>query len=105
ILHSAPQRPRRTSYGLGVLALFATTLQSGALGALITLSRRAWYPVQTVGAMALEDQQVAGLVMWVGGGLLQLVAVSVVVFLWLRENERRGHSVHALSSSRVLTTV
>jgi cytochrome c oxidase assembly factor CtaG len=100
ILHPTSRRSRRVSYGIGVLALFATMLQSGALGALITLSHRLWYPFQSGAAAAwgitpLDDQQVAGLIMWVGGGLLQLVLVNVLVFMWMRENEQYGRVARA----------
>jgi cytochrome c oxidase assembly factor CtaG len=107
ILHPASQRSRRVSYGIGVVVLFATMLQSGALGALITLSHRVWYPFQSAGAAAwgitpLDDQQVAGLIMWVGGGLLQLVLVNVLVFTWMRENERYGRLARAATVAATL---
>lgn len=54
-------------------ALFTTMLYTGALGALMTFSRTAWYA-----GYALEDQQLAGLVMWVPAGLAYPAAA-----LWL----------------------
>lgn len=79
---------RRTRMGLGLLLVFATAVQSGALGALLTLAPRPWYPAQALGAVAwgltpLEDQQLAGLIMWVPGGLLYVAAAAVLFVRWL----------------------
>lgn len=63
--------------GLGMV--FATMLHSGLLGALLTFSAGLWYPVFGAGPLAwgltpLEDQQLAGLIMWVPMGIALLVA-------------------------------
>ena len=67
------------------------------LGALLTFSQTPWYatyaPVspdgRTWGFTALEDQQLAGLLMWVPAGAI-FVIVGVCFFAaWLRESERR----------------
>lgn len=83
-----PRLARRTAYAIGILTIFGTALQTGALGALLTLSGTAWYSVHVAGAAswgltALEDQQIAGLIMWVVGGLLYLVAIGVLFVAWL----------------------
>ena len=79
---------RRAAYGLGVIFVFATAMQSGVLGALITFAGAAWYPVHAEGAAlwgitALEDQQMAGLVMWVPAGLVYVVAAGLLCAAWL----------------------
>jgi cytochrome c oxidase assembly factor CtaG len=89
-----PRRSRRAAYGLGVAALFLTMMHSGALGALLTLSKRIWFPVHAAGEAAwglapLEDQQLAGLIMWVPGGLLYMAAMSVLFLAWMQRGERR----------------
>jgi putative membrane protein len=56
-----------------VLSLFTTMLHTGALGALLAFSRAAWYP-----GYALEDQQLAGLIMWIPAGTVYPLAA-----LWL----------------------
>lgn len=88
-----PYAERRAVYGKGILALFVTAMQTGALGALITLSRHVLYPAQAAAAMAwglnpLEDQQLAGLIMWVPGGLLYLVGISVLFMAWMDDADR-----------------
>jgi putative membrane protein len=92
ILHG--RRARRDAYGVGLLALFVTMLHSAALGALVALSRHVWYPAYAASATEwgwnpLRDQQLAGLIMWVPGGLLHLAAMSVLFVAWLRATERQ----------------
>src|SRR4051812_5736191 len=50
------------SRGAAVLSLFTTAVQSGALGALLAFSPYSWYP-----AYAIDDQRLAGLIMWIPG--------------------------------------
>ena len=61
--------------GPAVGATFATLMHGGLLGALITMAPQplyAWYRGRTHfwGLSALEDQQLAGLIMWVPMGLI-----------------------------------
>ena len=62
----------------GMASLFTTMLHTGALGALMALSRASWYP-----GFALEDQQLAGLVMWVPAGLAYPAAALFLGSQWL----------------------
>jgi cytochrome c2 len=92
----------RLGYGSAVLYVFATAMHSGLLGAALTLSPRAWYPAHaaTTGAWGLsplEDQQLAGLIMWIPAGVV-FVAMGLVFFgLWLRESERRTVNARRVS--------
>jgi putative membrane protein len=81
-------RPRSRADGIAVICLFATAMQSGVLGALLTVSRKLWYPLQgssasVWGLTALEDQQLAGLVMWVPMGLIYTAAALVFAARWI----------------------
>lgn len=101
-----PRTARRTGYAVGILTLFGTAMQTGVLGALLTLSRHSWYPGQSSGAAAwgltaLQDQELAGLIMWVPGGLLYVVAMSVLFVAWLDDRPVRA-AVRPLSA---LTTI
>ena len=54
--------------------LFFTALHTGLLGVLLALAPHLWYPGNASagdlwGLSPLEDQQLAGLVMWVPAGL------------------------------------
>jgi putative membrane protein len=86
----ADARPRqRFGVGVATLYLFAAGLQCTMLGALIAMSRRPWYfgHFGTTGAWGLtplEDQQLAGLVMWIPAGLVYLAALIPTVLPVLR---------------------
>ena len=102
ILHARALRgtARGTGYGLAVLLLFATTLHTGALGALLTFSRTLWYPAYgnaaaSWGLTALEDQQLAGLLMWIPASVSYLLAALWLFAQWLRESDRRVRYVQA----------
>jgi cytochrome c oxidase assembly factor CtaG len=86
----ADARPRqRFGVGVATLYLFAAGLQCTLLGALITMARRAWYfghygTTAAWGLTPLEDQQLAGLVMWIPAGLVYLAALIPTVLPVLR---------------------
>jgi putative membrane protein len=65
----------------GLASLFTTMLHTGALGALMALARVSWYP-----GFALEDQQLAGLVMWVPAGLAYPLAALYIGAQWFKRS-------------------
>ncbi len=80
---------RRFGVGVATLYLFAAALQCTMLGALITMARHAWYfghyaTTAAWGLTPLEDQQLAGLVMWIPAGLVYVVALVPTVLPVLR---------------------
>jgi putative membrane protein len=86
-------REGRTGRPVAVLYLFTTSLHTSLLGALLTFSARLWYPLYAPSAAAwgltpLEDQQLAGLIMWVPAGLVYLIATLAISASWLKETER-----------------
>lgn len=116
VLHPAPRR--RLGYGAGVLYVFTMGLQGGILGALMTFTGRPWYsahvssnvvwrvlhpeerrqdgvfictPVdpQLLQQALLEDQQLAGLIMWVPAGVVYLIAALALLYAWLAAAEQR----------------
>lgn len=92
VLH--PRGSLRRVPGLAILALFVMTIEGGALGALLTFSASPWYTSHLAtapawGLTAMDDQQVAGLVMWVPGSLAYLAAAAWVFASWIRASERR----------------
>jgi cytochrome c oxidase assembly factor CtaG len=82
--------------GLAVLCLFATSVVSGALGALMAFSQSPWYPryamlgLAPFGLTPVEDQQLAGLLMWIPGGLVHAVAALVLLGTLLKDSTERG---------------
>jgi len=76
---------RRTPEGIAALCLVATAIVSGALGALMAFATSPWYAGYASLGMApfrltpAEDQQLAGLLMWVPGGLVHAGAALLLM--------------------------
>jgi putative membrane protein len=75
----------RAPASAAVAALLATMVQMGALGALLTFAQRSlyaphWSTTAAWGLAPLEDQQLAGLVMWAPGSLLYLLAAVTILY-------------------------
>jgi putative membrane protein len=89
----------RTGYGVGVAFVFFTMLYSGLLGAVLSLGDHALYahagPTLRWGVDPVDDQQRAGLLMWVPAGLI-MTSVGLAIFAaWLGQSARRaGRSAH-----------
>ncbi len=82
-------------YGMVILYLFTTMLQSTILGALMTFTSLAWYSSYASTASAwgltpLEDQQLAGLIMWMPGGVVFTLMTIGYFAAWFRALERRS---------------
>jgi putative membrane protein len=85
----------KAGYGLAVLFVFATALHTSVLGALIAVAPRLLYPIYReraaeLGWQPLEDQELAGLLMWVPSGVLFLLCALALLAAWLGEAERRA---------------
>ena len=103
----ARSRAARTS---GVVPLFTTAVHTSALGALIALSRVPWYPRygETSGAWglsALEDQQLAGLIMWMPATVAYAAAGLWLVAGWLREPRVRAAAIRGSLGSSIIVVV
>jgi len=86
---------RWPGYGAAVLYVFATALQAGALGALLLFAPSPWYPAHAEGAAlwGVElgvDQQLAGAIMWIPGGLVYAAAMALLFVAWMRRSGRDG---------------
>jgi putative membrane protein len=87
--------PRRRSGGYGVSAacLFVTSLIGGALGALMSFSASPWYAeyaamgMTGIGLDPIDDQRLAGLIMWIPGGLVHGIAALAMFYKWLKASE------------------
>jgi putative membrane protein len=94
-------REGRLGRPAAVLYLFTTSVYTTVLGALLAFSPRVWYPLYSSSAAAwgltpLEDQQLAGMIMWVPAGMGYLIATLGIMASWLRET---GPSARPLLSS------
>jgi putative membrane protein len=90
----------------GMLYLFLSGIPASVVGALLTFAERPAYAVYELaprveglgaaaGPSAVDDQQVAGLSMWVGGGLITLLAITALFFLWSAREEAEDRRAHA----------
>jgi putative membrane protein len=84
----------RIGYGVGVCYVFATAMHSQILGALLTFGSHIRYPTHAhrttaAGWSAIDDQQLAGVVMWVPFGAIFVVIALALFAAWLGEAERR----------------
>jgi putative membrane protein len=104
-------RPRaRAAYGAAAAWIFATALHTSLLGVLLLVARRPWYPryaavASPFGLTPLEEQQLAGLVMWIPGGMLLAAAALGLLAVALRSpRARRATSIAAGLVAIALTT-
>ena len=86
--------------GISILILFTASMQSGLLGALMTFAPYPWYASYTAttaawGLTALEDQQLAGVIMWVPAGTIYLVATLVLLGVRLARLEQHARALGA----------
>lgn len=83
----------RTSPGTAVLCLFLTSMIGGLLGALMAFSSSPWYAgyaemgLNPAGLSPAQDQQLAGLIMWIPGGTFHLAAAVWFLWKWLKASE------------------
>ncbi|TFI58875.1 cytochrome c oxidase assembly protein [Sphingomonas parva] len=86
-------RGGRHGHGTASLCLFLTSLGGGALGALMTFSGSPWYEgyaamgMTPQGLTPIEDQQLAGLLMWIPGGIFHAAAALYFLWQWLKSSE------------------
>jgi putative membrane protein len=92
---------RRCDAGAASVHLFLTMLHTGALGALLAFAPQVFYAVQTAGAAGwglspLEDQQLAGLVMWIPAGTVYAGAGLLFLARWIGQSGQGWKASHAL---------
>lgn len=80
-----PRGRSQSTYFVSAICLFVTSMIGGGVGALMALDASPWYSEYAVlgmtpfGLTPSEDQQLAGVIMWVPGGLFHL-AVALIYF-------------------------
>jgi putative membrane protein len=94
-----PDGYRRLGYGGSLVFVATTAVLSSLPGALLVLAPAPLYPAHAVGVAQwhmtlLQDQQLAGIIMWVPAGSAYLVAFCYLFVKWIEEpRTRRGHAV------------
>lgn len=90
VVDPVPELERIPTGPLLMLYIFAFWIPSGITAAFITFSDEVLYPwyadaPRPWGLDALEDQVLGGVIMWVPGMLIFLIAVSFAFFRWNKE--------------------
>ena len=80
----------RLSFGWKLLLLWAATVPNSLLGAIITFHRRVIYtPYNQLhglwGLSALVDQQYGGLILWLPGDMMMVLAFFIIFSRWLKQ--------------------
>ncbi|WP_348754321.1 cytochrome c oxidase assembly protein [uncultured Aquincola sp.] len=91
---------QRSDAPRALAAILVSTVLMGLLGALITFAARPLYEPHFAstlgwGVSPLEDQQLAGIVMWAPGSIAYLLAAVWIGWRWLRAERHRGLAADA----------
>lgn len=83
-----PSKSQSASTATGILLCFFAMIPTGILGALLVFSHIVWYPLLASRAAvwdwpALQDQQLAGVIMWMPMGAIYLCAGFGLMLRWL----------------------
>jgi putative membrane protein len=86
---------RRSEAGEAAWHVFITMLHTSVLGALMALAPRVLYGVQTAasaswGLTPIEDQQLAGIIMWVPAGTIYAGAALALTAIWIKQAGQRA---------------
>ncbi len=92
VIIDPPPHHSRLHYGLRVLYLGLIVLPNTLLGAAITFSGSPIYSaytevVQPYGLTVMTDQQLGGLMLWVPGDMMSIVAAGIVMVMWYQREE------------------
>lgn len=83
----------RMSRAVAVFYLFLTSLHATFLGVFMALAPSVWYPTyvgrtDAWNVSALQDQQLAGLIMWMPACMAYAIVAAVMLALWLEKESR-----------------
>lgn len=99
VLDPRPRPPARLGSGWRALLVIAVEPPQMVLGAILSLSMTDYYPVYKIcGRMfdipALSDQHYGGLIIWLPGTMLSLLAI-IIVLVNMRLNEESSDHAHS----------
>jgi putative membrane protein len=92
---------RRLDYGSTLIFVATLGVQNGLLGALLTLAGHPFYSAHFAttarwGLTPLEDQQLAGVIMWIPASLIHLTSLALLFILWMQHAEREARLAASL---------
>jgi putative membrane protein len=91
----------RLHYGLRILVLALIVLPNTLLGALITFSGGLLYDAyagveQPFNLSLMTDQQLGGLILWLPGDMMSIIAAGIVMVMWYQHEKARDQADAAL---------
>ncbi len=105
-----PAGHRRLSYALAIPYVVATMLHEGLLGGLFVYAPVAWFPSHAAGAAQwglspLEDQQLAGVIMWIPAGFVYVATAVWAAYRWIDEDARRERMLASAATAIALLII
>jgi putative membrane protein len=93
----------RSNPGVAAWHLFVTMMHTSILGALMALAPKVLYQAQTATALQwgltpLQDQQLAGLIMWIPAGTVYAGAAMALTVIWIRKSGEARRSSDAVGA-------
>lgn len=105
LMSPVPESPQ-LSAPMKCFYLFVQTIPAGVVGAMITYARPGLYPhyleasVRPWGIDLKTDQEIAGLVMWVGMNAIFLTMLTVIFLRWANGETRKDRDAMAAENQR-----
>ncbi len=105
LMSPVPESPQ-LSAPMKCFYLFVQTLPAGVIGAMITYAGPGLYPhyeqatVRPWGIDLKTDQEIAGLIMWVGMNSLFLIMLTVIFLRWAGREEKKDRDSLAAEKQR-----
>lgn len=83
---------RRLGFGATIVFVVSSGFVMGLIGAVLTFATRPLYSVhfattEAYGLTPLQDQELAGVIMWIPSNLVHLAALCTVFFAWYRADQ------------------
>ncbi|HJU25836.1 MAG TPA: cytochrome c oxidase assembly protein, partial [Rhodanobacteraceae bacterium] len=100
-------RRRALGYGATMVFIVSSGVVMGLLGAVLTFASAPLYAVHVhatpeYGLTALQDQQLAGIIMWIPSNLVHVAALSTLFFAWFRADESGARRAIPRAAARLL---
>jgi len=96
---------RRLSFGATIVFVVSSGFVMGLIGAVLTFASTPLYAVhlhttQAYGLTPLQDQELAGVIMWIPSNLVHLAALCTVFFAWYRSDQQGALPLSPASAGR-----
>ena len=95
VIDPKPHRSR-LHFGLRILYLGLIVIPNTILGAAITFNSNLLYEAyqefpQPLGLSPIIDQQLGGLILWVFGDMMSILAAGIVMILWYKKEQEQNN--------------